>query len=87
MLEYGDFLQQQPELMALAQQLGRSREAKSVPSQEAPLETFHQLVREPNAVPEEVSGITRATTYCACCRRSWRPSASATWNWSFIAAW
>ena len=57
MLEYGDFLAQQPELLALAQQLGRSREAKSVPSQDAPLEAFHQLVREPDAVPEEVSGI------------------------------
>ncbi len=43
--------------MKLAQQLGRSREAKSVPSQDAPLETFHHLVREPDAVPEEVSGI------------------------------
>ena len=57
MLEYGDFLAQQPELLNLAQQLGRSREAKSVPSQDAPLEAFHQLVREPDAVPEEVSGI------------------------------
>ncbi|UBN54425.1 ATPase RavA stimulator ViaA [Pantoea agglomerans] len=57
MLEYGDFLAQQPELLALAQQLGRSREAKSVPSQDAPLEAFHQLVREPDAVPEEVNGI------------------------------
>ncbi len=48
MLEYGDFP---------AQQLGRSREAKSVPAQDAPLEAFHQLVREPDAVPEEVSSI------------------------------
>ncbi|MBY4954089.1 ATPase RavA stimulator ViaA [Pantoea sp. DY-17] len=56
-VQYGDFLAQQPELMKLAQQLGRSREAKSVPSQDAPLEAFHQLVREPDNVPEEVSGI------------------------------
>ena len=56
-VQYGDFLAQQPELMKLAQQLGRSREAKSVPSQDAPLEEFHQLVREPDHVPEEVSGI------------------------------
>ncbi|WP_312183963.1 ATPase RavA stimulator ViaA [Pantoea sp. CTOTU46764] len=56
-VQYGDFLAQQPELMKLAQQLGRSREAKSVPSQDAPLEEFHQLVREPDNVPEEVSGI------------------------------
>jgi len=56
-VQFGDFLAQQPELMQLAQQLGRSREAKSVPSQEAPLEAFHQLVREPDNVPEEVSGL------------------------------
>ncbi|ORM70689.1 ATPase RavA stimulator ViaA [Pantoea rwandensis] len=56
-VQYGDFLAQQPELMKLAQQLGRSREAKSVPSQDAPLEAFRQLVREPDHVPEEVSGI------------------------------
>jgi uncharacterized protein with von Willebrand factor type A (vWA) domain len=56
-VQYGDFLAQQPELMKLAQQLGRSREAKSVPSQDAPLEEFHQLVREPDNVPEEVNGI------------------------------
>jgi uncharacterized protein with von Willebrand factor type A (vWA) domain len=57
MLQYGDFLAQQPELIKLAQQLGRSREAKSVPSKEAPMEAFHHLVHEPDAVPEEVSGI------------------------------
>ncbi|MFS2221445.1 ATPase RavA stimulator ViaA [Pantoea sp. B65] len=55
--EYGDFLAQQPELLKLAEQLGRSREAKSVPSQDAPKEAFHQLVREPDNVPEEVSGL------------------------------
>ncbi|MCZ4059742.1 ATPase RavA stimulator ViaA [Pantoea sp. LMR881] len=57
MLQYGDFLAQQPELMKLAQQLGRSREAKSVPAQDAPMEAFHHLVHEPDTVPEEVSGI------------------------------
>ncbi len=56
-VQYGDFLNQQPELRKLAEQLGRSREAKSVPSQDAPLEAFRQLVREPDNVPEEVSGL------------------------------
>ncbi|RWR03397.1 hypothetical protein ED28_03605 [[Pantoea] beijingensis] len=55
--EYGEFLTQQPELIKLAEQLGRSRAAKSVPADEAPLEAFHQQVREPDNVPEEVSGI------------------------------
>jgi len=57
MVQYGDFLASQPELLKLAEQLGRSREAKAVLSDDAPLETFHQLVREPESVPEEVSGL------------------------------
>ena len=57
MVQYGDFLASQPELLKLAEQLGRSREAKAVLSYDAPLETFHQLVREPESVPEEVSGL------------------------------
>ncbi|WP_158782472.1 ATPase RavA stimulator ViaA [Pantoea sp. BAV 3049] len=56
-VEYGDFLAQQPTLQKLAEQLGRSREAKAVMSQDAPLEAFHQLVREPESVPEEVNGL------------------------------
>ena len=57
MVQYGDFLASQPALLKLAEQLGRSREAKAVLSDDAPLETFHQLVREPESVPEEVSGL------------------------------
>jgi uncharacterized protein with von Willebrand factor type A (vWA) domain len=57
MVDYGDFLAQQPMLQKLAEQLGRSREAKAVLSEQAPLEAFHQLVREPASVPEEVNGI------------------------------
>jgi len=56
-VQYGDFLAQQPELLKLAEQLGRSREAKSVPSQDAPMESFRQLVHQPDNVPEEVSGL------------------------------
>ncbi|SUH12107.1 protoheme IX farnesyltransferase [Salmonella enterica subsp. enterica] len=43
--------------MQLAEQLGRSREAKSVPKKDAPMETFRTLVREPATVPEQVDGI------------------------------
>ncbi|MBK4725548.1 ATPase RavA stimulator ViaA [Pantoea agglomerans] len=57
MVQYGDFLASQPELLKLAEQLGRSREAKAVLSDDAPPEAFHQLVREPESVPEEVSGL------------------------------
>lgn len=56
-VDYGDFLAQQPVLKKLAEQLGRSKEAKAVRSEEAPLEAFHELVREPLSVPEEVSGL------------------------------
>lgn len=56
-VDYGDFLAQQPTLQQLAEQLGRSKEAKAVPREDAPMEAFHQLVREPESVPEEVSGL------------------------------
>lgn len=56
-VDYGDFLAGQPSLMKLAEQLGRSREAKAIPAAEAPLAEFHHLVREPAGVPEEVSGL------------------------------
>nr|WP_318383695.1 ATPase RavA stimulator ViaA [uncultured Enterobacter sp.] len=56
-VKYGDFLAQQPELKQLAEQLGRSREAKSVPRKDAPMEIFRTLVREPATVPEQVDGL------------------------------
>jgi len=56
-VEYSEFLAGQPELMKLAQQLGRSREAKAIPAEEAPPESFHQLEREPAHVPEAVNGL------------------------------
>lgn len=59
-VRYGDFLNQQPELQHLAEQLGRSREAKSVPKKDAPMETFRTLVREPASVPEQVDGLQQS---------------------------
>lgn len=59
-VRYGDFLTEQPELMHLAEQLGRSREAKSVPRKDAPMETFRTLVREPATVPEQVDGLQQS---------------------------
>ncbi|CNF97219.1 ATPase RavA stimulator ViaA [Yersinia similis] len=57
LLQYGDFLQQQPELMRLAEQLGRSRSAKAQPTPDARYEPYTVMVRQPDSVPEEVSGI------------------------------
>ena len=57
LVEYGEFLAAQPELMKLAQQLGRSRAAKAVPAEEAQLEDLLQQVRQPANVPEEVNGL------------------------------
>jgi len=56
-VKYGEFLNKQPELKQLAEQLGRSREAKAVPRKDAPMETFRTLVREPSTVPEQVDGL------------------------------
>ncbi|CAM4129768.1 ATPase RavA stimulator ViaA [Serratia silvae] len=57
LVEYGDFLQQQPELQKLAQQLGRSYEAKAVQQQDAQPAPFRVMVQVPAIQPEEVSGI------------------------------
>ncbi|WP_368925792.1 ATPase RavA stimulator ViaA [Serratia marcescens] len=57
LVEYGNFLQQQPELKKLAQQLGRSYQAKAVPQQDAQPEPFRVMVQVPATLPEEVSGI------------------------------
>lgn len=59
-VKYGDFLSDQPELLQLAKQLGRSREAKSVPKKDSPMETFRTLVREPSSVPEQVDGLQQS---------------------------
>lgn len=56
-VQYGDFLTRQPELIKLAEQLGRSRKAKAVPRQQAPTELWHTLEREPSYVPEQVDGL------------------------------
>ncbi|KAA8995144.1 ATPase RavA stimulator ViaA [Affinibrenneria salicis] len=61
LLKYGDFLQQQPELQRLAEQLGRSRQAKSVPASAAPEEEYRVMVREPATLPEQVSGIHQSS--------------------------
>ena len=39
-VKYGEFLNEQPELKRLAEQLGRSREAKSIPRNDAQMDTF-----------------------------------------------
>lgn len=59
-VQYGEFLTGQPELMQLAEQLGRAHEAKSVPRKDAPTEPWRMLVREPATVPEQVDGLQRS---------------------------
>lgn len=59
-VQYGEFLASQPELLKLAEQLGRSREAKTVPKKDAPMETWRTMVREPSTVPEQVDGLQRS---------------------------
>ncbi len=57
LLQYGEFLQQQPELQQLAEQLGRSRSAKAQPTLNVRYEPCTIMVRQPDTVPEEVCGI------------------------------
>jgi len=60
LIRYGMFLQQQPELQQLAEQLGRSQTAKANPHEEAKMEPYRLMVREPATVPEEVNGINHS---------------------------
>ncbi len=55
--EYSEFLQHTPALTTLAAQLGRSRESKSHPTDNAPPGMQKIQVRLPDSAPEEVSGI------------------------------
>ena len=57
LVRYGEFLRQQPELQALADQLGRSRSATTQTSAEATRQWVRLRIREPAIQPEEVSGI------------------------------
>ncbi len=57
LIDYGEFLQQQPELLQLAEQLGRSREANFVAAPASPSREVIQRIKEPAIQPEEVSGI------------------------------
>ncbi|HEY0211578.1 ATPase RavA stimulator ViaA [Sodalis ligni] len=57
LVHYGEFLRQQPELQALADQLGRSRHAKTHAVAEATQQWVRLMIREPAILPEEVNGI------------------------------
>ncbi|MEA9393592.1 ATPase RavA stimulator ViaA [Acerihabitans sp. TG2] len=57
LVHYSAFLQTQPELRALADQLGRSRKAHAVAAPDATRQWVRLRIREPAVQPEEVSGI------------------------------
>ncbi|CEE89898.1 conserved hypothetical protein; putative von Willebrand factor type A (vWA) domain [Xenorhabdus nematophila str. Anatoliense] len=57
---YADFLKHQPELEKLAQLLGRSQTAKSIPEESHALQPITRLERIPDTVPEQVSGIRQS---------------------------
>lgn len=86
-VRYGDFLAQQPELMQLAEQLGvrgrRSRCQKRMPrwKPSAPWCANRRRCRS------RWTDCSRAMTFCACCRQSWRPSASQNLSTNFTVGW
>ncbi len=85
-VRYGDFLNQQPELLQLAEQLGRSREnpCRRKTRRWRPSVAWCANLRR---CRNRSTASSRAMTFCACCRRSWRRSASRSWNLNFIASW
>ncbi|WP_159566250.1 ATPase RavA stimulator ViaA [Budvicia diplopodorum] len=60
LIEYGRFLSQQPELLSLAEQLGRSYQPTSVDRKDVHYEQFRTMVREPAILPEGVTGINQS---------------------------
>lgn len=60
-VQYSDFLASQPELLQLAQQLGRSRRKQLQPEQLAPPVTAPLLIREPGIMPEQLNGLHRSS--------------------------
>lgn len=64
-VKYGDFLAQQPELRQLAEQLGRSREAKSVPRKMHQWKPFVRWFGNQPPCQNKSRGYTKATTYFA----------------------
>lgn len=59
LIEYGQFLSQQPELLKLAEQLGRSYQPTTIVRKDIHYEKFRTMVREPATLPEEVNGINQ----------------------------
>ncbi len=59
-VRYGDFLNQQPELLQLAEQLGRSREANPCRRKMRRWKPSAASVREPATVPEQVDGLQQS---------------------------
>ncbi|EKT61408.1 ATPase RavA stimulator ViaA [Providencia sneebia] len=57
---YSDFLQQQPELEKIAQLLGRSQSARSLPEDNVLLEPMTIMEKVPETVPEQVDGIRQS---------------------------
>lgn len=84
-VKYGEFLAAQPELMQLAEQLGRSREAKSVPKKTRRWKPFVHWYANPQRCRSRLTVFSKAMIFCACCRQSWRRSASPSWNMNFTA--
>jgi uncharacterized protein with von Willebrand factor type A (vWA) domain len=56
-LRYAAFLQQQPELLQLAEQLGRSQKNRTLPEQHSTQEPLVSKVRESQNIPEKITGI------------------------------
>ncbi|WP_237388148.1 ATPase RavA stimulator ViaA [Xenorhabdus sp. Sc-CR9] len=57
---YADFLRNQPELEKLAQLLGRSQTAKSIPEESPILEPVTRFERVPDTTPELINGIRQS---------------------------
>lgn len=71
-VKYGEFLNEQPELKRLAEQLGRSREAKSIPRNDAQMETFRTWCANRRRFLSRLMVCNKAMIFYVSCRQNWR---------------
>lgn len=58
--QYSDFLRQQPELEKIAQLLGRSQSARTLPEDSVLLEPMTIFEKVPETIPEQVDGLSQS---------------------------
>lgn len=84
-VKYGEFLAAQPELMQLAEQLDVRGKPNRYRKKTRRWKPFVHWYANPQRCRSRLTAFSKAMIFCACCRQSWRRSASPSWNMNFTA--